>query len=61
MMTTERASSIPEGVIDMLRPLSWDNDNKQSIFDTLKIKNHALSVVLEQWQLTEHASYLRDI
>ena len=42
----------------MLLPLLWDDDNWQSRFHTLGMYNHALSVVIRRWQLTEHVSYL---
>ena len=45
----------------MFWPLSWDDDNWRSMFHTLGMNNHALTVVMSRWQLTEHVSYLRDI
>ena len=45
----------------MLCPLSWDDDNWRSMIDTLGIYNHALTVVIRRWQLTEHVSYMNDI
>ena len=42
----------------MLWPLSWDEDNWGSMFHTLEMNNHALTVVIRRWQLTEQISYL---
>ena len=49
---------IHEGYITMLWPLSWDDDNWQSMLHILGVNNHALSVVMRRWKLTEHVSYL---
>ena len=49
---------IPKGWLTMLLPLLWDDGNWQSRFHTLGMYNHALSVVIMRWQLTEHVSYL---
>ena len=49
------------GRITMLWPLSWDDDNWQSILHILVMNNHALSVVMRPWQLTEHVSNMNDI
>ena len=40
-------------------PLSCHDDNCMSMFHTLGMNNHALTVVIRRWQLTEHVSYLR--
>ena len=53
-----RSMFIPKGWLTMLLPLLWDDDNWQSRFHTLGMYNHALSVVIRRWQLTEHVSYL---
>ena len=58
-MTSNGACCIPKGWITMLCPLSWDDDNWQSMFHTWGIYNHALTVVMRRWQPTEHVSYLR--
>ena len=42
----------------MLWPLSWDDDNWQSMLHILGVNNHALSIVMRRWKLTEHVSYL---
>ena len=60
-MTTDGAWFIHEWYITMLWPLSWDDDNWWSMIHTLGVLNHALTVVVRWWQLTEHDSYLRDI
>ena len=57
-MTTDGACFIPKGWLTMLLPLLWDDDNWRSRFHTLGMYNHALSVVISRWQLTEHVSYL---
>ena len=44
----------------MLWPLSWADVNCRSMFHTLEINNHALTVVMRRWQLTGHVSYLRN-
>ena len=59
-MTTVGACFIPSGWITMLWPLSWDDDNCRSMFHTLEMNDHALTVVMRRWQLTEHVSYLRN-
>ena len=59
-ITTDGACFIPKGWITMLWPLSWDDDNCRSMFYTLEMNNHALTVVMSRWQLSEHVSYLRD-
>ena len=59
--TTNGASFIPYGWINMLWPLSRDDDNWRSMTHPLLIYNHALSVVIGRWQLTEHVSYMNDI
>ena len=59
-MTTDGACFILEGYITMLWPLSWHDDNWQSIIYIIGIYNQALSFVMRRWQLTEHDSYLRD-
>ena len=53
-MTTDRACFIPEEDITMLWPLSWDDGNCRSMFHTLGMNNHALTVVIRRWQLIEH-------
>ena len=40
--------------IIILWPLSLDDDNWRSMFHTLGMFYHALSVVMRRWQLTEH-------
>ena len=60
-ITTDGAWFIPKGYITMLWPLSWDDNNWQTLVLSLGICNHALTVVMRRWQLTEHGSYLRDI
>ena len=68
-MTTDEAWFIPtngaclihDGYITMLWPLSWDDDNWWSMIHTRGIYNHALSVVMRRWQLTEHVLYMNDI
>ena len=60
-MTTVGACFIPKGYITMLWPLSWDNDNCQSMFHTKGLYDHALIVVMRGFQLSEHVSYSRDI
>ena len=57
-MTTDGAWFIPEGYITMLCPLSWDDDNWQSMFYTWMIYYNALTVVMRRWQLMEHVSFL---
>ena len=42
----------------ILWPLSWDDNIRLSMFHTLGMNNHALYVVMRQWQMTEHVSYL---
>ena len=59
-MSTVGACFIPSGWITMLWPLSWDDDNCWSMFHTLEMNNHALTVVMRRWQLTDHVSYLRN-
>ena len=51
-MTTDGAWIILVGYITMLWPLSWDNDNRRSMFQILWMNNHALSVVRRRWQPT---------
>ena len=60
-MTTDGACIILEGYITMLWPLSWDDDNRRSMFQTLWMNNHAMSVVRRRWQQTEHVSCMRYI
>ena len=60
-MTTNWAWFIIEGHITMPWSLSWDDDNWRSMIHTLGMYNHALSVVMRRWQLTEHDWYLRDL
>ena len=57
-MTADGACFILEVYFTMLLPLLWDDENWQSRFHTLGMYNHALSVVIRRWQLTEHVSYL---
>ena len=45
-MTTDRTCLLNDRYITMLWPLSWDNDNWRSLFHTLEINDHALSVVM---------------
>ena len=52
---------ILEGGITLLWPLSLDVDNWQSMLHILGMNNHALSVVMIRWKLTEHVSYTREI
>ena len=59
-MTTDEACFIDEWCITMLWPLSWEDDNWRSMFHTLGMNYHALTVVKRRWQLTEHVSYLKD-
>ena len=58
-MTTDRACFKLEGYITMLWPLSWHDDNWQSMIYIIGIYNQALSFVMTRWQLTEHDLYLR--
>ena len=60
-MTTDGACFIPEEYITMLWPLSLADDNLQGMFNRYMIYNHALTVVMRWWQLTEHDSYMIDI
>ena len=48
-MPTDGACFILEGYFTMLWPLSWDDDNWRSIFHTLEMNNHALTVVMRRW------------
>ena len=59
-MTSEGASFIHKGDIAMFWTLSWDDDKWRSIIYNLEIYYHDLTVAMRGWQLTEHASYLRD-
>ena len=45
-LTTDRTCLLSEWYITMLWPLSWNNDNWRSLFHTLEINYHALSVVM---------------
>ena len=45
----------------MLCPLSSDDDDWRSVFHTLMMNNHALTVGMRRWQLTDHDSDLRHI
>ena len=45
----------------MLCLFARDDDNWRSMFHTLGIYYHALTVVIRGWQLTKHGSFLRDI
>ena len=45
----------------LLWPFKWWDDNCGSMFHTLGITNHALTVLMRWWQLTEHGSYIRGI
>ena len=60
-MTTYGIWFIHKGYTTMFWPLSGDDDNWLSMFHTWRIYNHALTVVMKWWQLTEHDSYLRDM
>ena len=55
-MSTDGACFIPKGWITMLWPLSWDDDKWRSMIHTLRMNDHALTVVMRRWQLTEHFS-----
>ena len=52
-------SLIPLGWITMHWPLLWDDDNCLSMFHTLGIYNHALTVFMRRWQLSEQGIYYR--
>ena len=60
-MTTDGAYFSHEWYIAMLWPLAWDDDNWRSMVHNLGMINHALSVVMRRWILTEHVSYMNDI
>ena len=60
-MTNEWAWFIPKGYMTMLCPLSSDDDDWWCMFHTLLMNNHALTVGMTRWQLTDHDSDLRDI
>ena len=45
----------------MLRPLSFNDDNWQSMVHNLGMYNNALSVIMRRLQLKEHVSYMNDI
>ena len=57
-ITTDRACFMNEGYITMLLPLSWDDDNRLSMFHSWTIYNLTLTVVMRRW-LMEHDSYLK--
>ena len=61
MMSTDRTCLILEVYITILWPLSWDDDNWRSMFHTLGMYNHALSISMRRWQMMEHVSYMNDI
>ena len=60
-MTTDGAWIVPKRYITMLWPLSWDDHNWQSMFHSLMIYYHGLTVIMRRWQLKEHFSFLSDI
>ena len=45
---------LPEGGITMLWLLSWDGQNGRNMFPTWRRYNHALAVVMNRSQRTEH-------
>ena len=57
---TSDGASFTEGDITMFWTLSWDDDKWRSIIYNLEIYYHDLTAAMRRWQLTEHASYLRD-
>ena len=57
---TSDGASFTEGDITMFWTLSWDDDKWRSIIYNLEMYYHDLTAAMRQWQLTEHASYLRD-
>ena len=58
-MTTKGACRIHACYITMLWPFSCDDDNCRSMFHSLGISYHALTVVMRRWQLLERVSYLK--
>ena len=51
-MSTDGVCFIPKGWITIVWPLSWEDDNWQSRFQTLG--KNAPSVVIVSWQRSEH-------
>ena len=60
-MTNDGAWFITMRYISMLWPLPWDDDNWRSMFHTLGMYNHALTVVIRRRQLSDHVSKMYDI
>ena len=60
-MTTDGAWLITLGMNNHALSVSRDDDNCRSMFHTWGIYNHALSVVMRRWQLSEHVLYMNDI
>ena len=60
-MKTDGACFIHEWYVTMLWPLSCHEDDWQSMFHTLWMNTHTLTVVMRQWQLTELISHMNGI
>ena len=60
-ITTDGVWLILKGYKTILWPLFFDDFNWRSMFHTLCIYHHALTVVVRRWQMTEHVLYTRDI
>ena len=61
MMTTDGAWFITLGMNNHALSVSRDDDNCRSMFHTWGIYHHALTFIMRRWQLTEHASYPRNV
>ena len=51
-MTNDGACFLPKGYTIMLWPLSWDDDTRWSMFHTLGMNKHAMSIVMsdDNWR-----------